>query len=253
MKNDVKKTNHSKSRSIGARRKKPQLLTDVAFETLKSDIIRCRLPPGLEITEAELCERLDLGKAPIRGALARLHQKGFVQPIPRHGYLITPITLKGIQDSYELRLLFEPAVARLAAGRVDVSVLRNLNVKPCAAKGEKMRLDFLESNRDFHVAIAVATGNERIASIMINLFDDMARLIHLGLFSEDRPDNATRFEHEAQVKQHDEIITALEAGDADAAEAMVRTHVEDNRRMVMEAITIHGSLGMGPLPLWNRR
>jgi len=91
------------------------LLTDRAYERIKHDIICCIIAPGTEISEAQLCAQYKLGKAPVRMALSRLAHDGLVRAIPRRGYMVTAITLKDIQDIFELRLMLEPAAARMAA------------------------------------------------------------------------------------------------------------------------------------------
>src|ERR1700719_129296 len=98
----------------------------VAFDRIKRDIISCALAPGRQVTEGELASRYSLGKAPIRAALAGLCQEGLLRAIPRRGYLIAPITMRNVQDTIQLRLLLEPAAARLAAGRMADKSLRLL-------------------------------------------------------------------------------------------------------------------------------
>src|SRR5882757_7422730 len=92
---------------------------DPAYERIKHDIITCAIAPGTEISEPQLCTHYRLGKAPVRMALIRLAHDGLLRAIPRRGYMVTPITLKDIQDVFELRLMLEPAAARMAAGKVD--------------------------------------------------------------------------------------------------------------------------------------
>ena len=95
------------------------LLTDRAYERIKHDVITCLLAPGAEISEPQLCLHYRLGKAPVRMALIRLAHDGLVRAIPRRGYRISAVTLKDIQDIFELRLMLEPVAARMAAGKID--------------------------------------------------------------------------------------------------------------------------------------
>ena len=240
-----------RSRRAAAGAKKPPLLTDVVYERLKAEIIRCHLAPGSEITEGELCDLYEVSKAPLRAALARLAQDGLVRTIPRHGYVIAPVTLKSVQDMYALRLVLEPAVARLATGHVDIALLKRINSDPGGSKSEDAELRFLASNREFHLVIAKATGNHRMISIMVQLMDDMARLIHVGLFSSDWRHGAMRGEHKSQTREHMDLIEALAVGDADAAERAARAHVESSRALVLKAILAQDSLTIGQVPLWT--
>ena len=141
------------------------LLSERAYERVKHDIICCLFAPGSEISEARLCAQYKLGKAPVRMALSRLAHDGLVRAIPRRGYMVTPVTLKDIQDVFELRLLLEPPAARLAAGKVDAKRLRLLD-EICRAGYQsdepKSIARFLEANKEFHVAIAQAADNARL-------------------------------------------------------------------------------------------
>lgn len=231
--------------------KKPQLLTDVVYQRLKAEIIQCRLAPGSEVTEGELCDRYEVSKAPLRAALARLAQEGLIRTVPRHGYVIAPVTLKSVQDLYALRLVLEPAIARLATGHVDIALLKRINSDPGGSKSQDAELRFLASNREFHLVIARATGNQRMVAIMVQLMDDMARLLHVGLFSSDWRHGAMHGEHESQAREHMDLIEALAVGNADAADRAARLHVESSRELVLKAILAQDSLTIGRVPLWT--
>ena len=84
---------------------------------------------------------------------------------------------------FDLRLVLEPAVARMAVSRIDIDELKSLNVAPGSSKAEQAEMKFLAANRQFHLAIARASGNLRMLALMTQLLDEMAKLLHLGLFS----------------------------------------------------------------------
>ncbi len=207
------------------------LLSERAYERVKHDILCCLIPPGAEVSETRLCEQYRLGKAPVRAALSRLAHDGLVRAIPRRGYMVTPVTLKDIQDVFELRLMLEPRAARLAAGRVDAKRLRLLD-EICRAgyqSGEpKSTARFLDANKDFHVAIAQASGNARLAHALSQLLDEMTRLLHLGLGIRNR---TQEMQHE-----HRTLVRALVRGDGATAEKICREQIEAAREMVLKAM-----------------
>jgi DNA-binding GntR family transcriptional regulator len=210
-------------------------LTDEAYDLIKNDVILCRLRPGAEVTEAGLAGHYKLGLAPIRSALSRLSQEGLVNTIPRRGYVIAPVNAKTANEVFDLRVLLEPAAARAAAGRIDEQLLRKLGAGPFWRDNSPDDLQFLRNNRDFHAEIARASGNERMARIIESLLDEMQRLLHLGLFSgRDRP--RLLLDHELQRRQHEQLIDALLAGDADASENAALEHVLHSKELVMKAI-----------------
>jgi DNA-binding GntR family transcriptional regulator len=220
-------------------------LTDTAYAVIKRDILECRFVPGEDVTERQLGVRYGIGKAPLREALVRLVHEGLVQAIPRSGYRVTPVTIQDVQDIFALRLLLEPAAARLAAGRIDERVLTQLN-EPCLAgytPGDRSsESDFLRANREFHVAIANASGNRRLARVLEHLLEGTERLFHMGLAVRDRTDEM-RHEHEA-------LMSALLAGDGDAAAKTTVDQVNAARTMVMDGILAAPWLKEVPVSQW---
>lgn len=212
-----------------------QSLGDQVYALLKNDIILCKLTPGAEATEEGLAERYGFGRAPVRAALSRLGQEGLVSAIPRRGYLVSPITVKAVQEIFDLRLVLEPLAVRAATGRVDVQKLRTFNSRPSMPDSGRQNLRFLKTNREFHAEIIQSCGNERLIRILSGLFDEMDRLLHVGLFSE-RDTVVMRVNHEEQAHQHHAIIEALDGGDPVAAEKATRDHIQGSRDLVLKAI-----------------
>ena len=207
------------------------LLTERAYERIRRDIISCAIPPGSEISEAQLVAQYKLGKAAVRVALTKLGHAGLVRAIPRRGYMVMPITLKDIHDVFELRLMLEPPAARMAAGKVNTQRLKALDdicregYEPGDARSTAR---FLDANKAFHVEIAKAAENHRLAAAIEQLLDEMTRLLHLGLGLRKGPQE-TLHEHKALVK-------ALARGDGETAERVCREQIESSRNMVTSAI-----------------
>ncbi len=212
-------------------------LGEQAFDRLKEDIVWCRLMPGEEVSEARLAALTGFGKAPIREALFRLAQEGYVIAIPRRGHMIAPVTLQMVKDIFELRLLLEPAAVEKACGRVERADLLRLDA--ICAKGyrpgdEVSEARFMAANKAFHMAVAWASGNARLARSLSQIIDEMARLLHLGFVLRERPEGL-RGEHSA-------LIDALVKGDCEGARAITVTHVESVRGLVLEGISAHTGL-----------
>ena len=213
-----------------------QRQSDQAFDAIKNEIILCRLAPGARFSEAELSDRYSFGRAATRAALMRLGEVRLVQPVPRHGFVVTPITIASIRELFELRLIAEPQAAALAVGKIDTTKLRALTRSPQNAGSDPEQLAFVESNRAFHRAIAAATGNNRLFNLLESLADEMQRLVHLGLFG---PGGSEAERCNADT-QHEELIAAFEHGDSKAAELAARLHIEHARSMAMDRI-VNGS------------
>lgn len=243
MKKAARPVSTRSSRRLQARRSGTRLAA-AAYDIVRRAIVECELPPGLEVTERELMARYDLGKAPLREALVRLGHDGLVRAMPRRGYVITPVTVQDVQDIFELRLLLEPAAARVAVGHVDRARLDELNAlcRTGYTPGDReSETRFLAVNREFHVAIAQASGNRRLAIVLAQLLEEMERLFHLGLQVRNR---STEMEHE-----HEALIDALARGDRDAAERATIEQIESARAMVMDGILTAPWLKEVPIPL----
>lgn len=187
-------------------------LKDHLYETLKLAIISCELPPGTELSEGYLAARYSVGKAPVRHALSRLGQDGWVKSIPRSGHVVAPVTIEDVMDIFAMREIVEPESAARAAGNVPEAKLRRLN-KACGAPyrvtdvAAKRR--FLLANRDFHVAIAAACGSPRLARSVEKLHDESLRVLYL---SASEHELAEDWSH-----GHGPMIDALVAGNRAAA------------------------------------
>jgi DNA-binding GntR family transcriptional regulator len=211
----------------------PKNLSDQAVEALRHDILTCRLMPGAAISESLVTERLSFGRAPVRAALARLAEEGLVQAQPRRGWVVSMVTIRDIHEVFDLRLLLEPEGARRAAGRVgDATTLRRLDGvcgRGYRAGDHDSALAFLAANRDFHVAVAALSGNQRLERQIARLLDEATRMLVLGLARRDRSGE--------MAHEHRALISALAAGDAAEAAEQMRAQVAASRAMVLSALT----------------
>src|SRR3546814_15184229 len=106
----------------------------------------------------------DVRKTICRIALTRLAQEGFVRSRPRKGYQISPITLRDVEEVFQLRAQHEPLAARLAVGRVDMERLRAL-VDGCRMQHPVLHLNdqnsvFMEANKALQLAISKDERND---------------------------------------------------------------------------------------------
>ena len=85
------------------------LLRDNVYESLRSDILACRLAPGDDMREQDLAERYAVSRQPVREALLRLEREHLVTVQPRQGYRVNPISLSDARDLLRFRLALEPA------------------------------------------------------------------------------------------------------------------------------------------------
>ncbi|MBI1778736.1 MAG: GntR family transcriptional regulator [Proteobacteria bacterium] len=212
------------SASVGAGRQ-----SDIAFEMLKADIIACRIPPGASISETELASRYQLGKAAIRAALMRLGAGDWLTAIARRGYQVKPVTLRDIAEIFDLHRVLGPSAARLAAGRCATDRIEPLDAV-CGAgflPGDaSSEATFMRAHRQLHLAIALGTGNRRLARSFEQLWDETERVIHhAGLLRA----RGAELRHD-----HRSLIAAIARGDGEEAAAAVLEEVEQLYRSLVE-------------------
>jgi DNA-binding GntR family transcriptional regulator len=209
-----------------------QSLTDAAYAILKQRIIRCEMPPGLHITESQLVNEINIGKTPVREALARLAQEGLVRSYPRYGYVVAPITLGDVKELFGLRLIVEPAAVELAVGRLDAAQMHQLDqlseVADLSRDNHESLDEHLHANRELHAIIARASGNQRLAELIEKLHDESERMLHLSLLFRPRREE---IQHE-----HRALIDALAVGDAASARRHMIEQIQAAEANVLDAL-----------------
>lgn len=205
-----------------------QTATGRVYAILKREILTCQIAPGAALYEGQLAERLEVSKTPVRDALGMLAHEGFVEVQPRQGYRVSDITLADVQEVFQMRMLLEPAAAELAAERANAEQLKRLQelAEQSYVYGELTTYEeFVVKNREFHVVLAEASGNGRLAAMLRNLFEEMQRLFLFGL---DIRDSA-----EEQIAEHRELVDALLKGNHHLARDIATQQIETSRKRVM--------------------
>ena len=207
-------------------------LAERAYQLLRVDIISCVLRPGQQVVQSKLAERYQIGTTPIRDALHCLARENLVQPVPRSGYVITPITLTDIQELFELRFLLESFAARMAAARGsedDLQEIVRLADITYVFKDKESYLERIALNADFHRAIAVAAGNQRILDQLSSLLDELARFFYLTYDLEDLS--------EAMRQEHHLLVEAICGRDSDGAGQIAGDLVARAQQRAFEAVS----------------
>ncbi len=213
-----------------------QTLTDSVYEAVQEMVMEQHIEPGARVNIDLLARQLNVSPTPVREALARLEMDGLVIKEPLRGYTITPILdLKSFNDLYDLRRLLEPFAARGAAERRDDKILLALDREindmrqtveasdGSAGKVYHQYRDFAWQDARFHEVIAGTSGNSLLSDTLRRLRSHLHlyRLYHL-YYTTAEIGNATVIEHEA-------ILAAIRAGDADRAEVAMLDHINRSR------------------------
>lgn len=212
------------------RKEAPRLLHVDVFRALRQDILSCKLAPGEELREAELAERFEVSKSPVRDALSRLVHEGLVVVMPRQGYRVATISVKDVRDMLEYRAVLEGACARVVAETATDDDLATLD-RFRKFERAKYKDGFTSYNRDFHCAVIRLCGNARLARAAEGLIDQMDRVTTMSVNALPKHDPAR------VIAQHVEIIEALQRRDARRASALMSRHVLEARKRVCSALS----------------
>jgi DNA-binding GntR family transcriptional regulator len=207
----------------------------VAYDALKRDILTGRARPGAALHEGELAAALAVSKTPVREALGRLVREGYVDVRPRKGYRVTDLTLADVAELFAIRGMLEPAAAASAARHASPGQVEQLqDLAPVAydIEDDDAFERSVAADRRFHLALADASGNGRLAVAMRSLLEAFERLYFMG--------PRLRRAAAAEATDHQALVEVLRQGDAEAARAVADLNARSDHGRVMTALLAAG-------------
>ena len=200
-----------------------------AYQALRERILSLALTPGADLEEGSLVETLGMSRTPVREAIIRLASEGLVTLTPNRGARVASISLDEVRAFFEALDLCQRAITRLAASRRHPADLERIKATEAAFEAAAMKGDvdaMARTNFDFHMAVADAAGNPWLARFFGDLLNQGMRLSRLALVY-DPPLGRSPAQHgQAIIDEHREMIQAVVAGSADAAEDIALRHAE---------------------------
>ncbi len=195
---------------------------DKAYAALRhvimvSDIYRSRT--DIRLDERQLAQDFGISRTPVREAMAQLEREGFVRSVPRRGVYVVRKTKQEVIELIQAWAALESMAARLiteTASDQDIAGLRRMFT---TFEGDKLhaKLDeYSEVNINFHQTIIELSGNRALIRLAENLFTHMRMIRGATIGEDDRV--------ERSIRDHMNIIQALEARDTERAEDLVRQH-----------------------------
>ncbi len=203
---------------------KRESLGRLAYERIKGDILDERLLPRQPLIEAELAAKYRMSKTPVREALLSLGREGLVEMSSFRGSRVRDFTADDAREIYELRELLEPFALRRAVPRLtdgDRRSLRALLDKAQAAAEGGDRRELSRLNCAFHSSLVARCRNEKVIEILAHL-QNQVRVMSMRLWN-------VRATHLREAEQHEAILTAVEAGQADRAAELLGEHISEFR------------------------
>ncbi|WP_392965080.1 GntR family transcriptional regulator [Streptomyces sp. LN245] len=190
------------------------------YAHVKQGVLERRYEGGSLLTEGELADAVGVSRTPVREALLRLEAEGLIKLYPKKGALVLPVSAQEIADVVETRQLVEEHAARKAVP-ASPRLLARLEELLAQQKEQAAAGDLAAAavtDRCFHAEIVRSGGNE----ILSRLYDQLRdRQLRMGVaVMHAHPDRITK-----TLVEHEQILQALRAGDADAVVALIHGHV----------------------------
>ena len=196
----------------------PALVAD----QLRRAIMRGVLPPGTQLGEVELAGRFGVSRGPLREAMQRLVAEGLLRGERHRGLFVRDLDEADVRDVYTARLAVERAAALLVLDRDRDAAVTGLEgalarMRAAGASGDPMAM--ADADQSFHAELVAASGSPRLRRMADGLLVETRMC--LAALQDTAPDPAEL------VREHDALLQALRAGDADRFCAVLSAHMAD--------------------------
>jgi len=217
-------------------------LRQSTYDSVKSLIITGQLAPGARVTEAELTERLGVSRTPVREALNRLERDGLVVGREKNGFAVVAFDTETAREAFELREVLEAHSTALACEHASPADHKELlamiaecdQLAAVPDRSVRHKLKEFQVGVDIHRAIAHMSGNAMLAKILCDLLDRCQIYVWMDL--------TVLNDWETARDEHRELVTAICARDTDRAISVIRRHVAETGRNVMELMRARADL-----------
>ncbi|SRR5258708_11549589 len=197
-----------------------ETLTEVLHRELEQAILKGALKPGDRLDEQEIAQRYGVSRTPVREAFRLLGANDLVDLRSRQGVIVRKIGINTLLEMFQVMAELEGLCARLASRRMSpeqVTEMQRIHEKlKISASGVDVE-EFNEINIEFHGIIHNAARNAYLAEETKQLRNRVAPFLRRVTYKPHR--------FETTIKEHDDIIAAIGAHDAERAHAAMRLHV----------------------------
>src|SRR6185295_8058135 len=207
------------------------VVNESVYEAIKRQILNNQLRPGNKLGHQELAESLGVSRTPVREALERLYQEGFVIRLVNRGYYVAEISAAEARELYETREALEVYELRRTLERgitaANIAMLEAINERYHALIGGELTRQRLLIDRDFHLALAGISGNQYLCRMLASIFE---RLILKRRVDGYHDTGATPY------AEHVALLDGLRSGNASAAQRALAGHIGGARKRLLSYI-----------------
>ena len=209
--------------------KRSENLSARIYHEIKDLILRNEIMPGQKLHHQELSDRLGVSRTPVREALTRLVQEGYVSLLPNRGFICKEIRMQEAEEFYDLREALEAFTVERAIERLTAETLGKLRRK-IEIYGQDTHQPFTRErliyDQDIHVEIAEIAGNETLKTSLKQVFERIILKRKTdGLYDMVRGVSAHQ--------EHLRLLEAMRKRDATEAVKIIRGHIREGKKNVL--------------------
>ncbi|MDE0132767.1 MAG: GntR family transcriptional regulator [bacterium] len=213
-------------------------LEDYAYNTIREAILHGELKPGERILLKELEATYRISRTPIRQALRRLSERGYVTLQPHSSMRVRPLSAEELNELYALRKAIEPiAIAEGIKGADDsvVALLDSLLGEMHVATEREDRVSLIGLNSKFHRSMYEPSGMPHLLS----MYDRLVGICERYQWTQA---NAPITELRGDRRHHEEIMDAYRRRDEERAIGLIQIHLEQAREAILKHLGSRGAL-----------
>jgi DNA-binding GntR family transcriptional regulator len=207
-------------------------LRELVFENIRKAIVSGTFAPGERLMEIQMADELGVSRTPVREAIRKLEMEGFVVMIPRRGTYVANLSIKDINDVYEIRISLDVLAAGLAAERIEPEEIEEL---------QKLLLEITEANEAgdmdkivqldtaFHDVLYKASRNDRLSNIINNLREQITGIRGTSMRYPGRMADT--------IEEHRALVDSIAARDPERAQNAARVHLENAEHTLLKALS----------------
>ena len=208
-------------------------LAEIAYKKIKDAILRHEIVPGERLSRDELVLRLKISETPIREALSRLVQEGYLTQVTNRGYRVCEMTAEEVVELFEMRQVLEAycideAIRRITPDGIEALESSVKSSRKSITTNQRL-VDRYIINKDFHLIVAEIAGNSAVCRIL----DDTCEKLVLK-----RRIDGVSHGGFGVLRHHRDILRAIKNQDTSKAQELMKSHLDEIKYTLLKQIAV---------------
>lgn len=202
---------------------------DWVFQVIRTAIVRGELPGEMPLRQDEISTALSVSHIPVREAFRQLEAQGLVRIYPNRGAVVTKLSCKELSDVMDTRILLEVGALRLALPHITEEDLARARELLELFSKEKDPIKGAELNLKLHFSLYDPCDNQTLLSLIDQMHANVDRYV-TPFFGKEEV-SAELY----TIDEHSQIISACESKDTELATAILRTHLQRTKNLLLKS------------------